>query len=318
MNILISCAGRQIPLVRAFVEALGGRGRVVAADSNAAAPALQAADARFVSPPVSSPDHPGWFFDICMREEIGLAMSLLVDELQRVEPICARLAAIGCRLAGAPLAAIGIAQDKLLTAQFCDMHNVGRPRFWTAETAREADVFPLIAKPRAGRGSRGQRRVESMTVLAALLGELGADASGFVFQEIVEGEEYGLDIVNDLEGRYCTTFMRRKLAMKNGETDRAVTVGDPQLEALGRKLGETLCHRGPLDADVIRQGDTLCLLDLNIRFGGGYMFSHVAGADLPAAMVAWALGKAPEPQWLQPRIGVAGERRNGIVELSQV
>ena len=36
--------------------------------------------------------------------------------------------------------------------------------------------------------------------------------------------EYGLDIVNDLDGGYACTFVKRKLRMRAGQTDRATTV----------------------------------------------------------------------------------------------
>ncbi len=40
-------------------------------------------------------------------------------------------------------------------------------------------------------------------------------------------------VVNDLNGRYVCTFARRKLVMRAGETDRAITVKSDQLEKQG-------------------------------------------------------------------------------------
>ena len=120
-----------------------------------------------------------------------------------------------------------------------------------------------------------------------------------LIQERIGGQEYGLDVVNDLDGRHVTTFARCKLAMRAGETDRAVTVETFELDRMGAAIGERLGHAGNLDCDVFLADGRLYVLELNPRFGGGYPFSHAAGADLPAALIAWASGKAPDPRWLR-------------------
>src|SRR5262249_21003090 len=120
----------------------------------------------------------------------------------------------------------------------------------------------------------------------------------YVIQPWLPGEEYGMDVVNDLDGRHACTLGRRKLAMRVGNTDRAVTVAEPKLEQLGEQIGRRLGHIGCLDCDVMATGADYQVLDLNPRFGGGYPFSHLAGANLPAALIAWARGEIPDPGWL--------------------
>src|SRR5262249_1298360 len=75
---------------------------------------------------------------------------------------------------------------------------------------------------------------------------------------------------------------------------------------LGEELGRRLAHVGNLDCDVIATEPAGCarqlqVLDLNPRFGGGYPFSHVAGANLPAALIAWANREEPDPPLLRAR-----------------
>jgi len=63
------------------------------------------------------------------------------------------------------------------------------------------------------------------------------------------------------------------------------------LEQFGFRIGEALGHIGNLDCDVFEKDGQYYLLEMNPRFGGGYPFSHLAGANYPAAIVAWLEGK---------------------------
>src|SRR5690606_10426320 len=118
-------------------------------------------------------------------------------------------------------------------------------------------------------------------------------------QERLNSPEYGLDVINDLQGRYVTTFARRKLAMRAGETDRAVTIADERFTKAGARIGTTLRHVGNLDCDVFLREEEPVVLEMNPRFGGGYPFSHAAGAHVPAALVAWASKRDIDPSWLK-------------------
>lgn len=145
---------------------------------------------------------------------------------------------------------------------------------------------------------RKMSRVQSNELLGSSIDE------SLIIQERIAGTEYGLDILNDLNGRFVTCFVKRKLGMRCGETDAAETVDDPALADFGRRIGEHLGHVGMLDVDVMVDEDGPCLLEINPRFGGHYPFAHAAGANAPAALLAWAEGREPEPSWLQAKPGV--------------
>ena len=50
-----------------------------------------------------------------------------------------------------------------------------------------------------------------------------------------------------------------------------------------------------MDVDVLEnECGELFVLEMNARFGGGYPFSHLAGADFPAALVTMAEGRVPK------------------------
>lgn len=337
INILLTCAGRRNYLVDYFRQALAGRGQVFASDAVTSAPAMQEADRAFLVPAVTDPDYFDILLDICQKNHVRLLFSLNDLELPLLARQRDKFLAIGTIPVVSSPTVVDLCFDKWATSNFLQGIGVPTPLTFVSLAEAQAAVahseltFPLVVKPRWGTASFGIEYPES-TKEMALSWELGhirlhrsylMEASTdkercLIAQEKVTGTEYGLDIVNDLEGRHVTTFVKRKLSMRAGETDKAVTVTHPALEAIGRRIGEALGHIGNLDCDVFVDGERLWVLELNPRFGGGYPFTHRAGVNLPAALIAWAQGETVDPRWLsvQPDVATAKcDRLVGIVNL---
>ncbi len=319
MNILLSCSGCRNYLIDFFKTALAGSGQVFVCDSNPDAVSLQEADRAFIMPRSS---HSGYFdrlLDICQQNQIGLLISLNDLELPLLARQRDRFLAIGTIPLISDPAAIDICFDKWKTYQFLKQHHIPAPKTYRSlADALEAIAigelkFPLVVKPRWGTASIGiefpqdseelelayrlVRKRLTRTILAAA-SSLDPERSVLI-QERIVGGEYGLDVINNLQGEYVTTFAKCKLSMRGGETDSAITTNDPQLIAIGEKIGRNLKHIGNLDCDVLSGPQGYCVLEMNPRFGGGYPFSHLAGANLPAALIAWASGTPTDPNWFQ-------------------
>ena len=65
-------------------------------------------------------------------------------------------------------------------------------------------------------------------------------------------------------------------------------------------------HIGIWGVDCIERDGVLHVLDLNPRFTGDYPFSHLAGANIPRALLALVAGERPRPEDLHCRPGVTG------------
>jgi carbamoyl-phosphate synthase large subunit len=335
MNVLLTCAGRRNYLIGYFRQALAGRGEILAADANPAAAALQEADRAFQLPAVADPDYIPRLRSLCRDNGVRLLLSLNDLELPLLALHREQFLADGTIPVVARPEVVDLCFDKWATCRFLQSLGVPVPRTYSslaqARVALEQGElsFPLVVKPRWGTASIGIDYPHSLKELELTM-ELGrlrlsrtflaqvsaTDAEhALLIQERLTGEEYGLDVVNDLQGSYQTTFSRRKLSMRCGETDQAVTTAHPALESLGRQLGQALGHVGNLDCDVfVDQDGSIQVLELNPRFGGGYPFSHTAGADVPAALLAWAAGEPAEPAWLRIAPGIAAAKCDRLVE----
>lgn len=335
MNILITSAGRRNYLVSYFREALRGRGRILAADMSPVAPALAAADAAYIVPPASDADHVDALLELCREQDVRLLISVNDAELLALAERRTAFAAIGTYVLVSSPWVVRSCQDKVEMSTELARHGIDSPcsvvvpAEGTMTGLLDGLEFPLVVKHRHGSASGGfdvvhdQAELEATVELArsqvrrAVGGAWGNGTTELVVQGYLHGEEFGLDIMNDLEGRYVATAAKRKLSMRAGETDRAITVTDAGLEALGARIGQALGHVGVLDCDVMVVAGRPYVLDLNPRFGGGYPFSHLAGVDMPSAIVAWLRGESPDPRWFACRAGVAAAKYDLLMPVGQ-
>lgn len=333
MNVMLTCAGRRTQTVEMFRLAVAGRGRVLACDCSPDAPALRAADEAFVVPPVDDPRYLDALLALCDAHGVGLLVPAFEPELPLLAEHRARFAAIGTLALVSSPEVVATCYDKIESERFLAANGLAIPRTYASlgeardALARGEISFPLVVKPRWGVGSialafpedddelelayRLAHKQLGRSFLAAV--SASDPARCVLVQENLAGDEYGLDIVNDLGGRHVATLVKRKLRMRSGQTDRATTVRDERLETLGARIGRRLRHVGILDCDAFVVGDECYAIDLNPRMGGGYPYSHLAGADVPAALVAWARGDVPPASCFRIASGVTVSRGDTFV-----
>lgn len=336
MNVLLTSVGRRNYLVSYFQEAVRGDGRVLATDADPNAPALQAADLAFVAPKFDDPDYLRFLVDLCNQHDVDILLSLNDLEVPLIAKWKKLFQDLGVTVVVSHFDFVDTCLDKWKTFEFLSGAGIDTPRTYTKldDALLALDLgelcFPVVVKPRWGTGSIGIEIVRSREELEwayhLLVRKLDSTIlarvsrrdrpQSVLVQEFVSGDEYGLDVINDLTGKYVCTFVKQKLSMRAGETDKAVTVNEPRLEAIGERLAELSNHIGVLDCDVLvsREG-RIAVLEMNPRFGGGYPFSHLAGANIPAAIVAWASGREARPEWFSIRFGVKAAKYDVLIRV---
>lgn len=330
MNILLTSAGRRGYLVEYFKEALqlAGCGGLVHAANSGPCPAFAGADRSIVTPLIYDKDYIPFLAGYCKMEAIDLVIPLFDIDIPVLAAHRNLFASMGITVVTADPEAAGICNDKWKTYMALREAGIPVPAAWldmdqALQAAQEGTVsWPIIVKPRWGMGSLSVFQADTRSELRVfadkcrrgiqdsyLRYESGADKNACVlFQQRIGGREYGLDVMNDLEGRYRNTAVKQKAAMRSGETDAAVTVENEELAKLGERLSALIRHRGNLDVDVLEENGRYYVLEMNARFGGGYPFSHAAGVNLPLALVQWALGNEPDADILTARPGVRAQK----------
>ena len=327
MNILLSSVGRRPYLVRWFCEALadhGLTGSVIAADLDPRSPARTFADDFVTAPRVTDPGYQQWLQDFLHDRDVTIAVSINDFELST----WARLPTTPewDPLVRLTAASQSLVEDKYAMSLAFREQGMSVPHTWLGGAAGRAaqEGEPgrdFVVKGRFGSASRGLRFTDAAGLSAAVADATHevTDRQGrpaheqrdidprelVIIQERIVGPEYGLDVVCDLDANYAGVLARRKITMRAGETDRAESVCGADFATVGHWIADAVPHAGTVDVDVMVADDGLpYVIDVNPRFGGGYPFSHLAGARVPHAYVAWAAGLPIQPEWLTPEIGV--------------
>lgn len=323
MNILLTSVGRRKYLIEYFKEAMAGGGEVHAANSMETL-ATQAADFSFISPNVYDKNYIPILLDYCKKSSIKALLSLFDVDLLMLAKHREDFAEIGVKALLADEASILICNDKWKTFQCLTELGVGTPRtYLTLNDAKQAVSsgklsYPVIVKPRWGMASIGLYTANDRDEMNVLYRKSEKDAfdshlkyessftpdTAIIIQEKLDGTEYGIDVLNDLEGNYVATWVKKKIAMRSGETDLGETVSPKPFEGIARILSEKIGHEALLSVDCIVIGADIFVTELNCRISGHYPLSHLAGVDLPRQILKWLAGEGTDNSLLQCKEGL--------------
>lgn len=312
MNLLITSAGRRGYMVEYFKKAIEGEGKVYAGNSSPFCPAFSYADGYVVTPLIYDEEYIPFLINFCKTNNIDFVISLFDVDLFMLAQNKQKFQQIGTEVIVSSPQIVERCNDKWKTYLFCKEKGISTAKTYMdlKEVLEELEkgtlCFPLIVKPRWGMGSlaiftaEGQKELE--VLYTACKREIQKSYLKYeavfdwercvIIQQKLNGSEYGIDIISDLNGNYCGNVVRKKYAMRSGETDCAAVVRDEAVSQFAENLGKYSGHIGNMDVDVFVDKDEIYLLEMNARFGGGYPFSHLAGIDLPKAIVKWLKGEA--------------------------
>lgn len=317
MNILLTSAGRRGYIVDYFKQCRG-IGKVYASNSSYTI-ALKRADGYFISPLIYSEEYIPALIDFCRQHEVKALLSLFDIDLWVLARHRADFAEAGIRLILAPADFVELCNDKWKCHQFITSLGLQSPKTWlhieeVLEAVKQGEVhYPILMKPRWGMASMGIYQVENETELRVLSEKCRRDIfsshlkyesditpdEAIIYQEVLRGEEFGLDVINDLEGNYVATFAKQKVAMRSGETDLGLTCSSSPFEEVARRIAAASHHEGILSVDCFRCERGIVVLEMNCRISGHYPLAHLAGVNYPQLLINWLRGEAADPALLQ-------------------
>ena len=159
--------------------------------------------------------------------------------------------------------------------------------FHEAKNTGEID-YPVFVKPVCGSASMHINKVSSDEELAGLFHMY----DDLMIQEFMDGTEYGADVYIDmLSGKVTSLFVKEKIKMRAGETDKSVSIKDEGLFKQIIEFAENAAFRGMIDIDIFKVNGTYYFSEVNPRFGGGYPHAYESGVNIPKQLINNLQGK---------------------------
>lgn len=278
MNILILSCGTRNKIVQYFKKEIGNNGIVIATDMQKTAPALYEADKQYIVPRMTDPGYINVIFEICKKEKINGILSLIDPELSLLAEYESEFKKLGVTVIGSSYELCELSLDKYAMYKWLSTHNYNCARsYMNFDEFKQSEIeYPVFVKPAKGSASIAIAKADNENTARFLFSQ----NKGMMVQEFLKGQEIGIDVYIDMiSGEVVSIFAKKKLLMRAGETDKAVSFKDWKLFNLVEKFVLEMGFRGQIDIDIFDIDGEYYISEVNPRFGGGYPHAYEAGVN---------------------------------------
>ena len=288
MNILILSVGTRNKIIqyfkKAFTDENGNRtGNVIATDMSDIAPAICEADKFYKVPRMTEEGYIDVIFGICKKEKISGVLSLIDPELSLLAKHQKDFEKLGVTVIGSNYDICEKCLDKWKMYMWLSEHGYNTAKSYLDKEKFRDDLvygkiqFPVFVKPVRGSASIAISKVYNMETIDILFSNT---QEPLMIQEFLDGQEIGADCYIDMiTGELVSVFAKKKLVMRAGETDKAVSFKDKKLFDLIEEFVKVFEFKGQIDIDIFDVKGQYYISEVNPRFGGGYPHAYECGCN---------------------------------------
>lgn len=259
--------------------------RIVSSDTNPVSAGFYMSDAHELLPEIESKSYLSRLFEIITKHKISILMPSSGYDIYHYSKYKKNLLKLGALPVVSDVKTMEICRDKMQT-----YHHLSK-KFdlpLTTLDSKKLEGFPLIAKPRYGKGSKGIVKMENPLDLRYIQSK----QNGLIFQEYLPGTEYTIDVLSDLTGEPIIAVPRIRVQTKAGISTVGKIIKDENISETCKSIAKYLTIKGPCCIQMKESNEgTLKLVEVNPRLGGGTIFTALAGANFPAMILDMAMGK---------------------------
>ena len=282
MNILLLSVGTRNKIIRYFKHTFNGVGKIIATDMSELAPAVYETDKFYKVPKMTDDGYMDVIFDICKKEKINAVLSLIDPELSLLAENENKFKQLGVTVIGSNYELCELCLNKWQMFKWLTANSYRCAKSYIDKELFYKDLnlgtisFPVFVKPVKGSASISISKVYDRETIDNLF----AHNDGLMIQEFLDGQEIGADVYIDMISKEVVSiFTKKKIVMRAGETDKAVSFKDKKLFNLIEKFAKEAGFIGQIDIDIFEINGEYYISEVNPRFGGGYPHAYECGCN---------------------------------------
>lgn len=298
MNILLTAIGKRIQLIKHLKR----NWEIIGTDAEELIAGKNFVDSFYNISKYSEKGYIQKLLHICEKEKVDFLIPLYEKEFVTLCNSREDFFKIGTQLILSSKKIIEICNDKWKSYKFFKDNNIDTPLSYSKEELEHILKenkninFPLIIKPLDGMGSDGVFKINNLKELLFFKDYV----ENPIIQEFVEGKEYTIDVLCDLNGNVISIVPRLRIEVRSGEVVKSRTEKHDKIIkatfSLCEKLREYGNIRGPLTIQcIITKHEEVKFIEINPRFGGGVPLTFKAGVDYGEYFIKMRKGEKIEP-----------------------
>lgn len=221
---------------------------------------------------------------ICKENSIKVLVPIIDEEFFPVSKSIHEFKKINTLVMLPDAEVVMICENKVKFCEFLKDNGFPTPKLYLSTPP--ASSLPLVRKPFIGRGSKGVTIVHNKEEL-----NYKPEENGYFYQEYIEGQEFTIDTLSDLNGKVLAAVPRVRLEVREGKSIKAQTVKNRIIEEMSVKICNKLGITGPACLQCILGNDRVpYFFEINPRIGSATILTVQAGINIPFLAVKNLLG----------------------------
>lgn len=243
---------------------------LLAADMDEYAPGLAMCDKGIIVPPASDRNYKDSIQSIINSFSVDLVLPCFEHGFKELRDIkCGFITDFESAI---------LCKDKLMFSKMCKYVGLPVPETKLLDTRGKVIDFPQYIKPRFGVGSRNNYKVETLQQLKLLTRFLNGQEE-YIIQDYLMGDHWNVDVLVK-EGQFLRAVPRRDIKQKEGNCITVEVRDYKKLINFSKVVQEKLNIGSPFNLEVFETEKGFVINEINVRFGGGIIFSALCGVDM--------------------------------------